>query len=212
MCVARVSSSVPLPDFARTTTFRWTLAVAGAFAVLMVLLFGGVYWRTERYLTARSDAVITMQAQTFAAETPTRRLEAIEEFLRQDPRMVQYAALFTSARDRLAGNLQALPAGLKVDGPAQHALVPVSPGSTEAQSVRSIARGMPDGNVLVIARNVDEITEIAAIVGQALAMGLIPALCLCIAAGALLSVRAQKRVAEVSARAERIVAGDLRQR
>ena len=28
-----VSSSVRLPDFARTSTFRWTLAIAGAFVV-----------------------------------------------------------------------------------------------------------------------------------------------------------------------------------
>jgi hypothetical protein len=61
---------VPLPDFIRTTTFRWTLAVAGMFAVYIVLLFAGVYWRTAQYLIVRSDAVVTMQAQTFAAATP----------------------------------------------------------------------------------------------------------------------------------------------
>jgi hypothetical protein len=33
MCAAWVSSSVRLPDFTHTTTFRWTLAVAGAFCV-----------------------------------------------------------------------------------------------------------------------------------------------------------------------------------
>jgi hypothetical protein len=32
MCAAWDSSSVPLPDFIRTTTFRWTLAAAGMFA------------------------------------------------------------------------------------------------------------------------------------------------------------------------------------
>jgi signal transduction histidine kinase len=212
MCAAWVSSSVPLPDFIRTTTFRWTLAVAGAFAVYIVLLFGAVYWRTERYLTARSDGVITMQAQAFAAATPERRLEAIEEFLRQDPRMVQFAGLFSSDGRRIAGNLQTLPPALQIDGHAQQSLVPVGPGGTERQAVRSIARRLPDGNVLVIARNVDEVMEIAAIVGVALAVGLIPALCLCVAAGALLSIRAQRRVEEVNKRAQRIVAGDLRQR
>jgi signal transduction histidine kinase len=212
MCAASVSFSVPPPDFIRTTTFRWTLAVAGVFAVYIVVLFAVVYARTGRYLTARSDAVITMQAQTFAAATPERRLEAIEEFLRQDPRMVQFAGLFTAGGRRIAGNLERLPPGLRIDGPAQQSLVPVGPGGTERQGVRSVARGLPDGNVLVIARNVDEVMEIAEIVGETLAVGLIPALCLCIAAGALLSIRAQKRVEEVNARAQRIVAGDLRQR
>jgi signal transduction histidine kinase len=212
MCAVWALFSVRPPDFIRTTTFRWTLAVAGAFAVCIVLLFGAVYWRTERYLTARSDAVITMQVQAFAAETPERRPEVIKEFLRQDPRMVQYAGLFTAEGHRTAGNLDELPPGLKIDGPAQQSFVPVSPGSAERQGVRSIARRLPDGSVLVVARNVDEVNEIAAIVGEALALGLIPALCLCVAAGALLSIRAQRRVEEVNKRAQRIVAGDLRQR
>jgi len=131
---------VPLPDFIRTTTFRWTLAVAGMFAVYIVLLFAGVYWWTERYLIERSDAVITMQVQTFAAATPERWLAAIEEFLRQDPRMVQYAGLFTAEGHRIAGNLESLPTDLQIDGPAQRSLFPVDAGGTEKQVVRGIAR------------------------------------------------------------------------
>jgi signal transduction histidine kinase len=212
MCAAWDLSSVPLPDFIRTTTFRWTLAVAGMFAVYIVLLFAGVYWRTERYLIERSDAVITMQVQTFAAATPERRLAAIEEFLRQDPRMVQYAGLFTAEGHRIAGNLESLPTDLQIDGPAQRSLFPVDSGGTERQVVRGIARTLPNGNLLVIGRNVDEAIEMAEIVGGGLALGLLPALCLSIAAGGLLSIRAQKRVEEVNKRVQRVVAGDLRQR
>jgi signal transduction histidine kinase len=212
MSVAWDSSSVPLPDFIRTTTFRWTLAVAGMFAVYIVLLFAGVYWRTERYLIERSDAVITMQVQTLAAATPESRLAAIEEFLRKDPRMVQYAGLFTAEGHRIAGNLECLPTDLQIDGAAQRSLFPVDSGGTERQVVRGIARTLPNGNLLVIGRNVDEAIEMAEIVGGGLALGLLPALCLSIAAGVLLSIRAQKRVEEVNKRVQRIVAGDLRQR
>ena len=211
MCAASASSSVP-PDFIRTATFRWTVAVAGMFAVYIVLLFAVVYWRTERYLTARSDAVITMQVQTFASATPERRLVAIEEFLRQDPRMVQYAGLFTAEGQRLTGNLERMPSDLRIDGPAQRSLFPVGPAGAETQVVRGIARRLPNGNVLMIGRNVDEVREIADIVGLTLALGLLPALCLSIAAGVILSIRAQRRVEEVNKRVQRIVAGDLRQR
>lgn len=212
MSAASDSFSVSLPDFTRTTTFRWTLAVAGVFAVYIVLLFGVVYWRTERYLTARSDAVITMQAQIFSADTPEKRLDAIDGLLRQDPRMVQHAGLFTAEGHRIAGNLERLPPSLQIDGPAQRSLVPVGRSGTEWQVVRGIARRLPNGNVLVIGRNVDEVMGIAEIVGKTLAMGLLPALGLSIAAGVLLSIRAEKRVEEVNKRAQRIVAGDLRQR
>jgi len=212
MSAALDSFSVPLPEFTRTTTFRWALAVASMFAVCVILLFGVIYWRIERYLTARSDAVVTMQAQVFAAATTQDRLTAIDQLLRQDPRRVQHAGLFTAEGHRIAGNLERVPPGLRIDGPAQPSLVPIGPGGAEKQVVRGIARRLPNGDILVIGRAVDEITEITAIVGEALAVALLPALLLSLAAGGLLSIRAQKRVEEVNERVQRIVAGDLRQR
>jgi signal transduction histidine kinase len=64
----------------------------------------------------------------------------------------------------------------------------------------------------MIGRNVDETGEISHVVGQALALGLLPAFCLCLLAGAWLSLRAQKRVEEVNQRVQRIIAGNLRER
>jgi signal transduction histidine kinase len=198
--------------FLRTSIFRSTLAVASMFGVFIVLLFGFVYWQTKVYLIARSDAVITLQAQIFAPAPMEKQKEAIDLILQQDPRMVHYAGLFTPDGRRLAGNLERMPTTIQIDGPAQHAVIPVGPGGSQVRGVRGIARKLPSGNVLVIGRKVDEVGELATIVGEALGLGLFPALCLSIAAGALLSVRAQKRVEEVNEKVQRIVAGDLRQR
>jgi signal transduction histidine kinase len=66
--------------------------------------------------------------------------------------------------------------------------------------------------VLVIGRDVDEALEISRVVSQALALGLIPALVLCLAVGALLSLRVERRIADVNQRVQRIVAGNLRER
>jgi signal transduction histidine kinase len=209
MCVALDLFSV-LPEFIRTTTFRSTAAVAGAFAVYIAVLFAIVYWRTERYLIARSDEVVTMRATELASVAPQRRLDAIADFLRQDPRMVQYAGLFGPDVRSIAGNLAFLPVDLKVGGPAQESLFATEGG--EGQIVRGIARRLPNGEVLVVGRKIDEAAEIAQIVGATLGLGLIPALCLSIAAGIFLSVRAQKRVAEVNRKVQRIMAGDLRER
>jgi signal transduction histidine kinase len=201
-----------LPDFIRTTTFRSTAAVAGMFAVYIAVLFTIVYWRTDRYLITRSDEVITMRAIEFASAAPQRRLDAIADFLRQDPRMVQYAGLFAPDGRPLAGNLPNLPPDLRVGGPAQESLFPLIGTSVDKQTVRAIARRLPNGGVVVVGRNIDEAAEIADIVGATLGMGLIPALCLSIGAGIFLSMRAQKRVAEVNKKVQRIVAGDLRER
>jgi signal transduction histidine kinase len=204
--------SVPLPDFVRTTTFRWALAVASMFALYMLVLFAVIYWRTGYYLTARTDAVITKQAQVFAAGTLDEQLIAIDQLLRQDPRGVQHAGLFAPDGRRIAGNLERVPPELMIYGRARSAVISVGPSGTGRQAVRAVAHGVPGGGVLVIGRDVDETEQVSEIVGETLTVGLIPLLCLCVAAGMMLSIRAQRRVAEVNQSVQRIVAGDLRQR
>src|SRR6266849_2175753 len=201
------------PQFIRSNTFHWAFIVGGVFAVFIIVLFGFIYWQIDDYLTARSDRVITAQLDGIAALPPERRLEAIDERLRQDPRGVQLAAVFAADGHRISGNLESLPPDLRIDGAAQAAnIVKTNGNGREHQTVRAIARRMRNGDVLVLGRNVDEAKEISHVVGQALALGLLPGFSLCLLAGAWLSVRAQKRVEEVNQRVQRITAGDLRER
>ena len=48
-----------VPDFAGTTTFRWTLAIADAFVLCTLVLFGFVYWQTAAYMTSTIDGLLT---------------------------------------------------------------------------------------------------------------------------------------------------------
>ena len=202
-----------LPEFTRATTFRWTLVVSGAIALCILLMFGFVFWRTAAYMTQRVDRAITEEAGLVAADPPERRLDAIEDRLRQDPRRIKLEGLFAPDGRRVAGNLESPPRGLIADAPPQSvSAVRVDALGRERQTVRAVARRMPTGNLLVVARNVDEVSEIAGIVTDALVLGLIPALGLGLAAGAFLSLRAQTRVDEVNRKVRRIVAGDLRER
>jgi signal transduction histidine kinase len=187
--------------------------VAGVFAVFIMVLFGFIYWKIDDYLVQRSDRVITVELEGISGLSPQRRLEAIDEKLRQDPRGVQLAAIFAADGHRITGNIESLPSDLWVDAAAQGTdMVRMSGNTREHQLVRAIARRMRNGDVLVLGRNVDETMEISHVVGQALALGLVPAFCLCLLAGAWLSMRAQRRVEEVNQRVRRIIAGDLRER
>jgi signal transduction histidine kinase len=133
--------------------------------------------------------------------------------LRQDSRGVQFTGLFGADGHRIVGNMASLPSGLKVDATAQSGkIVRTDQADLGEQTVRAIAQRMQNGDVLVIGRNVDDASDISHVVGQALALGLLPALCLCLLAGAWLSVRAEKRVEEVNQRVQRIIAGDLKER
>src|SRR5712672_2742476 len=197
----------------RSNTFQWALVVAGVFAVFVIVLFGFIYWQADQYLIARSDKMIASQMNAIAGLPNERRLDWINEHLEQDSRGVQYAGLFGADGRKIAGNLVRFPPGLKMNDSVQGiSVVRTLPAAPETRVIRAIARHMPNGDALVIGREVDETREISHVVAQALALGLLPALCLCLLAGAWLSMRAQKRVEEVNRRVQRIIAGNLRER
>jgi signal transduction histidine kinase len=202
-----------LPEFTHLTTLRSSFLVAGLLAAFIVALLGFVYLKTEADLTMRSDRVIAAQMDVFAGLSPERRLQAINEDLKQDPGRVQLAGLFGSNGRRIAGNLESLPAHLKTDNAARSAVVDrMDESGREKQAVRLIARSLANGDVLVIGRNVAEVGEIVRVVGRTLALGLVPAVLLCLAVGVVLSARARKRIEEVNERVQRIVAGHLHER
>ena len=150
----------------------------------------------------------------FLASLPLdRSVDAIKDHLREDSRGVQFAGLFDPQGKRLAGNLEQLPGAINIDAPIQTVRVTrLGGGLSDDPLIRTMARRLENGNVVIVGRNVDETSEISHAVGEALALGLLPAFCLCLVAGAWFSVRAQKRVEEVNQRVQRIVAGDLHER
>ncbi|MBR0782228.1 sensor histidine kinase [Bradyrhizobium iriomotense] len=197
----------------RSSTFLWALAVAAAFALFVVALFGFIYWKLDAYLVARSDRMITTQIHFVADLPPVRRVSAIADHLAQDSRGVQYAGLFDAAGKRLAGNIDRVPRELGLDGAVQGVQLDLlEKPAAHGPVVRAVGQRLEGGDVLVMGRNVDETREISSVVGQALALGLLPAFSLCLLAGAWLSLRAQRRVEEVNQRVQRIVAGELRER
>jgi signal transduction histidine kinase len=197
----------------RSNTFQWALAVAGVFAVFVIVLFGFIYWQTDQYLIARSDRMIANQLNFIVGLPNERRVDAIDEHLRQDSRGVQYAGLFGADGRKIGGNLERFPPELNMDDSVENVSVErMLPDGRKSHVIRAIGRHMPDGEALVIGREVDETREISHVVAQALGLGLLPALLLCLLAGAWLSMRAQKRVEEVNQRVQRIIAGDLRER
>jgi len=201
-----------LSGFTRTSIFHWTLTVAGAFVVCILVLFGFVYWQTIVYMTSRNDVLLMEELRVFAANTPEQRLQEIDDRLRKDPRHVKIAGLFSAIGQRIAGNMESLPPHLAPDVPADAVVTRLGVHDGEIQDVRLVAHPLPSGEILVIGRNIDEIGDIAQIVQRALALGLPLALGLAVTIGIVLSWRAHNRLAEVNRRIQRIVAGDLRER
>jgi signal transduction histidine kinase len=202
-----------LPEFGRSTTLRWTLVVAWMFTAFVVGLLGFVYLKAKDDLDMRSDRKIASQMRFIADLSSVRRLDAIEDDLKQDPDRVRLEALFGPDGRRIAGNLERLPPDLKTDDTMQTTVVNrVDESGREKQTVRLIAQRFSNGDVLVIGRNVEEVAEIARVLGWALALGLVPAVLLCLSIGWALSARAHRRIVEVSERVQHIVAGNFHER
>jgi len=141
----------------RSNTFQWALAVAGVFAVFVIVLFGFIYWQTDQYLIARSDRMIANQLFFIAGLTNERRLDAIDEHLRQDSRGVQFAGLFDADGRKISGNLEQFPPDLKMDDSVQSVSVErMLPDGRKSHVIRAIGRHMPNGEAMVIGREVDE--------------------------------------------------------
>src|SRR5262245_37736826 len=128
MCVVSGSSCVRLPEFTRFTTFRWTLTVAGAFVLCTLLLFGFVYWESAIYMVRRYDTLLAQELRVFAANTPERRLQEIEDRLQRDPEHTKVAGLFGADGRRIAGNLERLPSPLPSDRPTEILVVRIDDG------------------------------------------------------------------------------------
>lgn len=198
-------------QFIRSNTFQWTAGLAALFAIFVTAMFGFLYFKIDDYLIVRSDRMITTQAGFFTGLSRDRLVNALDDHLGQDSRGVQFSGVFDANGKRIAGNVAAWPPELKVGAAAESvALARINDKNTI--SVRTVARRLDNGDILIVGRNVDETVELARAIGAALAVGLLPAFCLWLLAGAWLSVRAQRRVEEVNQQVRRIIAGNLHER
>ncbi len=200
---------------AGTTVFRWTLAIAGSVTATMLLLFAFIYWQTAVREQGRIDGLVLSEAR-FISQGPGAEAKArLGTWLAEDLHGVRYGALFGPDGAHVAGNVLSRPAGLPPDGTAHRAEIgPV--GRDRDGDVPEVVRGaavpLGDGRLLVLGYDIDSLDQIEDTILRALGLGLIPAVLLSVAVGALLAPRGQQRIAAVHGAVGRIMQGHLRER
>jgi signal transduction histidine kinase len=202
---------VRLPEFFQTTAFRWALAFAAVFAAGMLLLSGFIYWQTVGYLTQRVDDELLDHARAIVRAPAAERAGRVRRYLESDVTLLKIAGLFDVSGAALAGNLQAVPAGLPTSSGVGEIEVPVSSTGGE-QSVRVVAWHLSDGTLLVLGRSVRAVEEINEIVTRALLLALLPTILLALIGGTVLSRGAVSRIAAVHRTSRLIMAGRLAER
>lgn len=148
----------------RTATFRLSALYALIFALALVTLLGLVYLRSAVYLTHRVDGILATEAAGLLRGPKSTLPTRIHEALALDGLRNNVFGLFRRDGRALAGNLPALPAALREGaGPVE-----IGPTAVFGASARMIARHLPDGEVLAVGRDVDQLREMRGIIAWAL--------------------------------------------
>ncbi len=196
----------------RSFAFRWALAIALWSTLLSLLLFAFVYWQTAAFMQDELAQVLRHEAH-YAAREPAKAVNRIETWISEDLHSVHFAGLFDAEGRKLAGNLDARPPSLPVDGEVHRIGTQVAiAGRRLHEELWSAARSLNDGSVVVVAHDTDEIDRAKATVIRALGLALVPTLAFSILGGVLLAGRARRRLASTEAAVARVMRGDLRQR
>jgi signal transduction histidine kinase len=204
---------MPHPDFLRATGFRWGIAVAGILAAVVTLLLSFVYWQCMTTLLSPLDITLSGRLTELEAASTQQILRNFAGRSEYDPRRVKLRGLFDASGRRIGGNLAAVPTRLTMDREPHTVLAVRSDArGQETETARAVGERLPDGRILVIGRNIDELLTFLDRIERILLLALLPAMVLCIVGGVLAGLRAQRRLTILRRAASRIMAGHLAER
>lgn len=199
-----------ISELLRSAAFRVAVVFALVVTVSTSAVFGFVYWQVATSDTTRLRRIL-IDAATKAASEPTDRVEReLARRLTGDLRQLEYVGLFDAAGKHLYGNVAKLPP-VPIDG-AAHLIEMQRFNSTQTEPVIFVAQQRPDGGVLLLGRSLYEIYALRRSVLQALVIGIVPSVLLALLGGALLSLRAARRLQAIRHAITRVMHGDLHER
>lgn len=206
-----------LPNLFRTTAFKLTLAYLVIFALFATFLLGYVAFNARNLLDDQIRSTIDAEITGLAEQHRIggiRRLVTIIERRSTEPGASLYLVT-TPLGDRLAGNVQALPPGV-LDRPGESE-IPYSRSATvdsDERPHRAIVRVyvLQAGFRLMVGRDVEERERLRAVIRRAGGWSIALVFVLGCFAGWYVTRRVLRRVDGMSATAQSIMNGDLKDR
>jgi signal transduction histidine kinase len=198
-------------DLARSTPLR----LAVAFALLIVVLTGGVFvFVYETATSARISqlrAVFADEAAKAAASNDDRLRRALSLRLTRDFRRLNFVALYDVSGRLVFGNLDRRP-DIPVDGRTHYLPDFRATADSEPEPTLLVAHARSNGDVIVLGRGVAEVEILRGVLGRALSFAILPVAAAALAAGLFFARRAAARVEEIERAIGVIMKGDLRAR
>jgi signal transduction histidine kinase len=198
----------------RSTTFRLLTMYALVFAVSVVGLVWFNYWNSARYTAQQADFNVNWQFQYFAALPGNVLIDQVNAHMRAEMhRPVNYYGVFAPDGRHLAGNIAVLPASVKPGGKGAW-FRPEFTAHVRARPAYMWTRAMAlsDGDVFVVARDVDEMTQLRKYMLAGFAWSGVVAVLGGLGFGLLFSTAQLRRIKEIRRLSHRIAQGHLNTR
>jgi signal transduction histidine kinase len=199
---------VRLTDLPRTTSFRLSVLFLALFGASSAAFCGFLYWQATSYLNSSVDHWIQRDSVTYLT-APWDIVPLLKSHAERDPDAWRPFALFDSNGRFIAGNLRSLPAR------------PVSFGryfeyklkrNGKDAPFRGVGYRMPNGDILILSYNVNEIYGFKHVLLDAMAWGGILLFGVGIAGAVITGLGAVRQINGITGAVERIVTGNLRER
>ncbi len=200
-----------LRELIRSTPLR----LAGAFALAILLLTGGVftfvYVATTDAWIAELRTVFADEAKKAALSDEDRLRRSLSLRLTHDFRRLNYVALYSDSGALVFGNLDHRP-DIPVDGKAHYIDDFQASADVEPEPALLVARFRPNGGVILLGRSLDEIVTLRRVLARALSFAILPLAAGALGVGFVFARRTGARISEIDHAIAAIVQGDLRAR
>ena len=205
-------SSTPLTEGWRSSSSR----LLGLYSLLFVawssVLLGVMYWRVSDYLDGLAESALLQRAHLFQRFQGQTLDDALSESLRYDIHGTYAYGVFNAQGRHLTGPLQALPQGIEADQRSREIRRWQLADGIREDNGRALAVRTQDDRVLVLVRQSGKLTAVNSIILDALWWGVSLTVIPGLAGWHVLRRRPLKRIQQIEAATDRIIAGDLGQR
>jgi len=192
-----------------STTFRWTLALAIAFAAFALVLFAITFALTARGEAERADREVTTEIA--AVRRPgISAVAAIDDWIRHDRHRRYFAGIFGPRGTYLAGNVASIPRGIVPGAPPRVVeIVRFGNRGRVADTMRGGVVALSAGRTLVIGADLDAEGRTREDLARAITIAVVPAFALAAALAIYLARRSTRRVRAIEELLDRVGRGDL---
>ena len=202
------------PNAWHSATSRLILIYGALFAVWGFILVGVIQWETTRYLNGVIDQILLQRMHYIASTEPARLTATVDAASAIDPHGIMSVGLFDRDHRPVAGNIDVLPTSLAQDGQVhllKHGL-PRPDRDAERVRARGLATSLPNGDILVIAKDTSTLDGLGAIIRRALLWGISLTIIPGLLGGFLLRRGPRKRIRALQEATDPIRQGDLSKR